>query len=193
MKKILIVSFLCAYSVYAQSPQKDQMKFSFKDGTVVYGKIYSARWYKPNEKGISIQIDDKIYLHHYPFVEAYETSLPSMDRLSSYAPPSYKEYNPNCIPHCSPTRISFAHFKKDTLKSLYNKYSKVNTVSAQSISRSIVSAYWQKKPIKEREKASPKKTLRWQKNVEKEYDLFISQDMFLIWGKLYNSPKYIKK
>ena len=179
--KILILFLLTSLNVSSQTPRG--FKFEFKDGTVVYGKVFSDQFYRPNNKGISIQVDGKIYVHHYPTREYTRT----------YAPPYLDiEYNPYGIPTCSPTRISFMHFKNSTLKSLYNSYSKMTNRENIVISKSILGAMHMKGPRTKWEKADPEKTKLWHTNVQNEFGLFIRYKHMIYGGDL-NEGKYINK
>ena len=176
MRFLLIILFL-AFGASAQ----EGFKFEFKDGTIVYGKVFSDRWYGPNTKGISIEtMDKKIYIHDYP--------------PTHYAPPLYTvEYNPYGIPNCSPTRISYMHFKNSTLKSLYKSYSSTNNKKHTAISKSILSSMNKKGPSNDKEVPSIKKTEEWKRRINTQYGLIIEYGNRIKFGEDMYDRKYINK
>ena len=119
--------------------------FHFRDGTVVEGEIFWGKDYEPNQKGVILSVNKKLYLHHYPYVKE-----------SSCAPPMYYPYYAGKNPplplldrarknslhgysttiKCTPSRLSFFNFESFTLSDirkeiLYSKMSimnKANTI-----------------------------------------------------------------
>jgi len=178
--KTFTLFLLVSWNALGQS--YEGFKFEFKDGTVIHGKVFSDKWYKPNPKGVSIQVRGKIYLHHYPYTS-----------MKTYAPPPYEAYetNPIPIPRCAPTRISFMHFRNSTLKSLYKSYSQVDNKECKAISRSILTAIRKTGPTKE-ERPSHKKTKIWDKDVRAEYHTMLRHN-YMIYGGDLNERKYINK
>lgn len=198
----MIIFLLFSGSFMALSAPKDFV-FEFKDGTVIRGTIYSDLFYSINKAGLTILTEDaKIYFHHYPFEEnnyKYTNKTPTI-----YAPPISSEVAvPFGTPHCTPSRISFFHFKRKTLKSLYDSYSKSNTPQGLEIKKAIVVAYNKPVPMP-REKGSVEKTKVWQGRVERELGSLFKyghQPNFhrakgvkgWVWGKDIFPKKHFKK
>lgn len=178
--KIFILFLLVSWNALGQSYKG--FKFEFKDGTVIYGKVFSDKWYKPTPKGVSIEVEGKIYIHHYPYTGE-----------GTYAPPLYEgfETNPMPVPRCTPTRISFIHFKNSTLKSLHRSYSLSNNKEHKAISKSILAAIYKTRPT-EKERPSPKRSKIWDKDVRIEYDGLFRYN-YMIYGGHLNERKYINK
>ena len=184
--RILLTILLLAFSATAEEPKG--FKFEFKDGTVVYGKVFSDRWYSPNPKGISIQtMDKKIYIHHYPY--SYKNAptyySPSLDTIAIQQP-----YG---VPSCSPTRISFMHFKNSTLKSLYTSYSRINNREYVAISKSILSSMNKKGYSNKKEIPTPEKSKEWNRRIRAEYGLLLRYGTGITYGGDINDRKYINK
>jgi hypothetical protein len=179
------------------------MKFEFKDGTIIWGKVYNDYFHKVNREGLTIEIGNKIYLHHYPAykkitaIDYRSGTYTIKEESNEYAPPishAPLSRNPWSVPNCVPTRINFIHFKRSTLKDLYNSYSKVNSKEAKSITKAIVLAY-NKKTIMPKDRAHPYKTKEYEKRVEVflgpiiEFGNLIPNGQDLIWGKDYSLNK----
>lgn len=90
--------------------------FKFKDGTRIGGEILSEGPGKPDEYGIVLLVDKKIYIHHYPYHK--EALSPP---LHHYGGTNNEPKNLKC---CTPSRISFYHFDKQTLISVNRKLDK---------------------------------------------------------------------
>ena len=116
---IFITQFLS--NIYAES-------FSFKDGTLIKGNIFLAKGFEPDARGVILTVDNKLYLHHYPYL-----------RNRSCAPPNFYPYYSGSNPtlplsnhsitfrgysttvKCTPSRISFFNFETFTLINIKEK------------------------------------------------------------------------
>jgi hypothetical protein len=190
----------------AASQTVPRFKFGFKDGTVVWGKVYSDSAHKVNKDGLTIETSEgKIYLHHYPvykkaitqFGEQWVdhgngTYIPLKEPVD-YTPhiPPVNETNPWSIPNCVPTRINFIQFDKRTLRDLYNSYSRYNSKEARSIAKGISLAYNKGKPVNTSLAYIISKNLEYKRKVETFHGLFLKfgnpnpHGKSLIWGEDY--------
>jgi hypothetical protein len=80
--------------------------FKFRDGTSVDGRIYVEKGFEPDGYGIILNIENSVYVHHYPATDR-SLSCP----LFYYGGPN--PFGPT--PVCTPSRISFFHFETFTL------------------------------------------------------------------------------
>ena len=187
--KILIITFfLFNCTLFAQSLNK--FVFEFKDGTIVHGKIYcdppSILYpHSINERGLTIETQGKIYIHHYPshkIINHYDNGVYETQEVPTmFAPPNYLESFPAYgSPTCCPTRINFYYFNKKTLKSLYNAYSRDNTPFNQKVRKGIALAYNKNVHSNNFEKSSVAKTKDWQRRVENDFGKLIKYQDTLI-------------
>jgi len=103
--------------------------YTFKDNTSVKAAVFEPNsnlpWdaiHAPNEDGVILKVNNKIYIHHYP---AYHKKV---DNGLHYEPipepPTESGINPMSLPVCTPVRIKFMHFSSKTLKNMYYDYHK---------------------------------------------------------------------
>ena len=165
-------------NVYAES-------FSFRDKTTVDGKIYWDRGMYPNIKGVILEVDKKLYFHHYPYVKGLSCAPPT-------SLPYYAGSNPllplgpitgySIAPRCAPSRISFFNFETRTLNKIKKKitYSNVPTLDKLEAFRAIDHAINYTRP--DYMEPSFEKTRRWERHVKIYGNWFFKKEM-AIWGK----------
>jgi hypothetical protein len=157
--------------------------YYFKDGTVVEGKIFMAKGFEPNAKGVILTVNNKIYIHHYPY-----------KRGASCAPPIYYPYksdpNPYGISQCTPTRISFFNFETFSLMDVKEKiaYSRIPYAKKLEAVKMINYAGANDKP--KYMTPSSLKTRKWESNVRIWGHFYIEKGV-AVWGKglIYARPR----
>lgn len=175
----------------------------FKDGTILKNaKIHmgaNGEW-RPRADGLTLEIDGRIYFHHYPYTVMNRTfAVPVSDdgkyrvryekrtyRVPTPRPPVEQHWNPNSIPACAPSRIRFIHFDANTLNAIY-KIIDAATKHYEKDSESVLSHHYRAVRDSIRENAwhklrpdelnTPARSINWQNKVEKE--------MHQHWKKIY--------
>tara|TARA_B100000959_G_C14982523_1_gene624154 strand:- start:1052 stop:1621 length:570 start_codon:yes stop_codon:yes gene_type:complete len=157
--------------------------FHFKDGTVIDGKIFEAKGFEANAKGVILTIDGKVYIHHYP----YKKGL-------SCAPPIYYPYikdpNPYGISKCTPTRISFFNFETYSLMDVKERITRSRIPYAKKLESVRMINYVGINDKPKYMTPSREKTRRWESNVKIWSGSRIKQGM-AVWGEdlIYVRPR----
>ena len=167
--------------------------YTFKDNTSVEATVFEdvnnvLPWmtHGPNEDGVILKVNNKIYIHHYP---AYHKRVDNGRYYEPIpAPPTGSAVNPLFLPVCTPARIKFMHFSTKTLKNMYFDYhEKVrsemyklspdrNKISKnKKIALAIHKAIYNKKY----ELNNNFKMITWERKVLKEF----TGQKSVIWGK----------
>jgi len=136
--KIITLLLVLANVSFAQV-----FKFEFKDGTRLYANIYNGDkvtpWGGPNQHGLILTVNGRYYIHHYPMASKFinTNSYPSSSSSSMAdefipEPPREEYLNPPPLPTCSPARINYIQFSKQTLTSLHKHLEKNHTFSMKA-------------------------------------------------------------
>jgi hypothetical protein len=165
MKKYIIaLTLFLAVTVTAQS-----QLFKFRDGTTLKAKIHTGDQWGPNSRGVVLKVDDAVYFHDYP-------SGPE-----SLAPPIHEsDANPFSLPSCAPSRISFRHFKPDTLRNLNADFGRMPTTTITDARRGINAAL--STPTRFHQPARTSLTSTWRRMVEHEMGGHFRNGQ-AVWGK----------
>jgi hypothetical protein len=108
---LLLLGITQVFTVYSSE------NFKFRDGTSIEGHIYAEKGFEPDEHGIILNVNNMVYVHHYPV----------MDR--SLSCPLYYYGGPNpfvSTGSCTPSRISFFHFETFTLAGVRESVTKMS-------------------------------------------------------------------
>ncbi len=134
MIKYVYIFLLIVLSSYSET-------FSLKDGTVLKGYIYENIncLGNPNNKGVHLVVNKKIYLHDYPTKVRQKiidhgngTYTRVEETIPTPAPPvsmsegfgyERESINPPFVPQCAPARINFIQFSGPSLVKMHNHFS----------------------------------------------------------------------
>jgi hypothetical protein len=169
-------------NIYAES-------FNFRDGTVVKGDIFLKKGFEPDAKGIILTTNNKLYLHHYPYVEGRSCAPPVFYPYYSGSNPTlplgdnsitFRGYSTTV--KCTPSRISFFNFETFTLVGIKEKitYSNIPVVKKVEAIKMINYAMSNSKP--NYMKPSRAKTDKWNRHV-KIYANWHIKNGNVAWGE----------
>jgi hypothetical protein len=150
---------------------------------VVEGEIFVGKGFEPDAKGVILTVNNKVYIHHYPY-----------KRGASCAPPIYYPYksglNPYGISQCTPTRISFFNFETFSLIDVKESIARSRIPHAKKLEavRMINHVGVSNKP--KYMIPSSLKTRKWESNVRIWGNFHIKKGV-AVWGKglIYARPR----
>jgi hypothetical protein len=158
--------------------------FHFKDGTTVEGEIFTAKGFEADSKGVILTVNNKIYIHHYPYKKG----------SSGCAPPMYYPYfsgmNPHGISRCVPTRISFFNFETFSLMDVKDSIARSKIPYSKKLEAVKMINYVGVSERPEYMKPSLKRTKKWEANVKIWGNYYIDRNL-AVWGKdlIYVRPR----
>ncbi len=164
-KSIILSSLFLAIAAHAAQP----ILFQFRDGTALRAKVHTGGQWGPTARGVVLKVGDGVYFHDYP------------SSSDSLAPPVHEsDANPFGLPSCTPSRISFKHFKPFTLRALNDSFGRLPRSSMADAQRGISAAL--QTPDRFYAKSSVNLAALWQLSVEREMGTHFRSGR-AIWGK----------
>lgn len=132
--------------------------FDFRDGTFLKAVILNEKGVEPDEHGIILTVNKRVYIHHYPNTK--RALSPPMYYLSDPG-------NPYGMPSCTPSRISFFHFETFNLVGIKETVEKMD-IPAPKKKRALeaISKAMSETIPKEMKNPSHSRTMNWKFKVK---------------------------